>query len=41
MYKWSKIITAIENDTVDKLHKNLKLIAGETLQIMKTVKNTG
>jgi hypothetical protein len=41
MYKWSKIIYAIENGTTDKLHKNLKLISNEILKIMKTVKNTG
>jgi len=34
-YQWSKIIDAIENDTISKLNKNLKLIANNVLKIIK------
>ena len=34
-YLWDKIISAIENGTVDKLNKNLKLMAGDILKVYK------
>lgn len=34
-YQWTKIIDAIENDTIDKLNKNLKLIANNVIKIIK------
>lgn len=38
-YQWDKIINAIEKDTVDKLNKNLKLIANNVIKVMKEREN--